>query len=88
MNLFLLTLSAYQFSEINLDWDFGSDMYIVKDGVPASLLQNPVAFRDFVTPLPPRVKKVQFLWRNNGGQQVSIYIWFVQLIMVFAYFQS
>ncbi|XP_057308321.1 tyrosine-protein kinase HCK-like [Hydractinia symbiolongicarpus] len=64
-------------SDLNLDFD--SDIYIVNDGKPASLLSNPNAFKGLIAPLPPSINKLKFKWRahpltNKGGVRYAMHL--------------
>lgn len=49
---------------MSIDLDFGSDMYLITDGEPASLLLKPDSFRDLVAPLPSTIDQICFRWSS------------------------
>ena len=47
-----------------LDFQFGSDIYLITDGEPAPLLHSPSSFHKLVAPLPASHDKVRFQWNS------------------------
>lgn len=56
-----------------LDMDFASDMYLVADGEPASLLLRPDSFHALLAPLPSTIDQICFRWSSFplDGNKVS-----------------
>ena len=48
--------------------NFKTDVYIIKDGMPAELLRSPKALYSLVSPISPVVTEVQFSWYSTWPQ--------------------
>lgn len=47
------------------EMDFQGKLYLIQAGVPATMLQNPMAFYHFMAPIKPSVSELRISWFSS-----------------------
>ena len=47
------------------EMDFQGKLYLIQAGVPATMLQNPMAFHHFMAPIEPSISELRISWFSS-----------------------
>lgn len=63
------------FHHLFVDLDFGSDIFLIKNGVVTSLFQRPEALYQLIAPLPTNLNEVKFTWNSYPSVSRPFFLW-------------